>query len=44
MLVTAIAPSWPRPKFLMLRRGGDVVSRRQNYRPGHYTSAAQPAA
>ena len=32
-------------KFLMRRRGGgDVVSRCLNYRPGHYTSAAQPAA
>jgi len=29
-------------KFLM-RCGGDVVSRCLNYRPGHYTSAAQPA-
>ena len=30
-------------KFLMRRGGGDVVSRCLNYRPGHYTSAVQPA-
>jgi hypothetical protein len=41
MLVTVIAPSWSRPKFLMrCCSGGDVVSRCLNYRPGHYTSAA----
>jgi hypothetical protein len=44
MLVTVIALSWSRPKFLIRRRGGDVVSRCLNYRPGHYTSAGQPAA
>ena len=30
-------------KFLMRWGGGDVVSRCLTYRPGHYTSAAQPA-
>jgi hypothetical protein len=42
MLVTVIAPSWSRPKFLTRR--GDVVSRFLNYRPGRYTTAARPAA
>ena len=29
-------------KFLMRCCGGDVVLRCLNYRPGHYTSVAQP--
>ena len=41
MLVTVI-PVMAAAKFLMRCRGGDVVSRCLNYRPGHYTSAAQP--
>jgi hypothetical protein len=31
-------------KFLMRCCGGDVVSRCLNYRPAHYTSAAQPGS
>ncbi len=44
MLVTVIGPGMVAAKFLMrFCGGGDVVSRCLNYRPGHYTSAAQPA-
>jgi hypothetical protein len=30
-------------KFVMRCCGGDVLFRCLNYRPGHYTSVAQPA-
>ena len=43
MLVTVIARHG-RGQVLLMRCGGDVVSRCLNYRPGHYTSAEQPAA
>ena len=43
MLVTVIAVMVA-AKFLMRCCGGDVVSRCLNYRPAHYTSAAQPAS
>ena len=44
MFVYRDRPVMVAAKFLMRCRGGDVVSRCLNYRPGHYTSAAQPAA